>query len=74
MCRGCLSPEIRGASRDLDAKPFGAVKDGSMGHGDIAIADNPKYDGVSSQNKKFEGTASKSSSDAKQVENSGFGA
>lgn len=73
MCNECLSPGIKGASRDLDDKPFGTVRDGSMGHGGIAMADNPKFEGESSQNMKFEGMPSKSSSDATQVERSGFG-
>lgn len=73
MCSECLSPEIKGASMDLDDKPFGTERDGSLGHGGVAMADNTKFDGPSGQNEKFEGMASDSSSDSKQVQASGRG-
>lgn len=73
MCYECLSPEVRGASRDLDAKPFGTLKDGSMVHGNEAMADDTKFDGPSGQNEKFEGMKSDSTSDSKQLAASGRG-
>ena len=73
MCYGCLNNRFKGASRDYDAKPFGIANYGSMGHGGIAIKSNTKFDGLGAESEKFEGLPAQSTSDAKKVENSGYG-
>lgn len=67
MCAGCRSYQ----SEDFDAKPFGTIRDGSMGDAGIAMKNNPKFDGDSGQGEKFEGMAPDRAAGAKQVEYSG---
>jgi hypothetical protein len=56
----------------LDDKQYGVnTADGSMGDENIAMKNNPKYDGDGGQSQKFEGMAPQRSSSASQVQFSG---
>lgn len=66
MCTQCLS-----SLQDFDAKPFGSVKDGSMGDKGIAMKSNTRYDGDGGTSQKFEGMAPEKSASALQAENTG---
>jgi hypothetical protein len=56
----------------LDDKPYGVNSaDGSMGDENIAMKNNPKYDGDSGQSQKYEGQAPQRSSSASQVQFTG---
>lgn len=72
MCAGCLGGNVKGASQDLNAKPFnGNESDGSMGQGGYAMKANNKYDGPNSQDQKFEASAPGKNASASAVANVG---
>ena len=72
MCAGCNGGNLRGASQDLNAKPFnGNQSDGSMGQGGYAMKASDKYDGSNSQDQKFEGSAPSKNASASAVANVG---
>jgi hypothetical protein len=49
MCAGCKSFQ----SKDFDDKQFGTLRDGSMGHGGIAIKESTKFTGDGEVTTKF---------------------